>query len=68
MKEVYKNCTIGFNNDEELEGDIVDKVAWKTIGAIMAKLPEKHQTYEVVKTILETAIEQLEGVRLQWDE
>lgn len=68
MKEIYSSCAVGLNNGKVLDGDVIDEVAQETIGAILSKLQEEHQTYEVVSLILETAAEQLKCVKLQWDE
>ena len=68
MKAIYSSCAVGLNNGKVLDGDVIDEVAQETIGAILSKFQEEHQTYEVVSLILETAAEQLKCVKLQWDE
>lgn len=68
MKTIYSGCVVELDNGKELDGDVIDEVAQETIGAILSKLQEEQQTYEVVSLILETAAEQLKCVKLQWDE
>ena len=68
MKTIYSGCVVELDNGKELDGDVIDEVAQETIGAILSKLQEEQQTYEVVSLILETAAEQLKCVKLHWDE
>ena len=61
---MYTGRVLMSNNGEGIEGEKVDEIARKAIEAILSELPEEVRTYDIVKTILDEMLYQLNGINV----
>lgn len=61
---MYTGRYVISNNGNGIEGEKLDKIARETIETILSELPEEVRTYDIVKTILDEMLYQINGMKV----
>ena len=64
VRKMYTGRYVISNNGNGIEGEKLDKIARETIETILSELPEEVRTYDIVKTILDEMLYQINGTKI----